>query len=101
MKKQLLLLVMMLLPMMTMADAVEINGIYYNLSSDTKEAEVTSNPDKYKGYVNIPESVTYEDVKYNVKEFRECKEFKTIVLYFILSLGVQGVQDNSSVSCFL
>ena len=31
MKKQLLLLVMMLLPLVAMADAVEIDGIYYNL----------------------------------------------------------------------
>jgi hypothetical protein len=31
MKKQLLLFVMLLLPMVAMADAVEIDGIYYNL----------------------------------------------------------------------
>ena len=41
MKKQLLLLVMMLLPMAVWADPVEIDGIYYNLISKIKEAEVT------------------------------------------------------------
>ena len=58
MKKQLLLLVMMLPPMVVWADAlnVKINGIYYNLSGST--AEVTSHPDKYSGSIVIPSSVT-------------------------------------------
>ena len=46
MKKQLLLFVMMLLPMVAMADPVEIDGIYYNLISEgnTHGAEVTYKP---------------------------------------------------------
>ena len=36
----------MLLPMIASADAVVIDGIYYNLISKTKTAEVTTNPDK-------------------------------------------------------
>ncbi len=66
MKKQLLLLVMTLLPMVASADAVEIGGIYYNLVSKLKSAEVTSNPNKYTGAIEIPSSVTYEDVTYSV-----------------------------------
>ena len=85
MKKQLLSLVMMLLPMVSMADAVEIDGIYYNLNSEDKVAEVTSNPNKYIGYVNIPESVTYEGVKYNVtaignSAFYNCKKLDSITI---------------------
>ena len=38
MKKQLLILVMALLPMVASADAVEIDGIYYNLVSKAKVA---------------------------------------------------------------
>ena len=57
MKKQLLLFVAMLLPMVAMADAVEIDGIYYNLISKTKAAEVTSSPNKYQGSIVIPESL--------------------------------------------
>ena len=56
----------MLLPLMASADAVEIDGIYYNLIVKTKQAEVTSNPNKYQGEVAIPESVTYEGEKYSV-----------------------------------
>ena len=66
MKKQLLLLAMILLPLVASADGVEIDGIYYNLVSKIKEAEVTSNPNKYRGTVVIPESVTYEGLNYNV-----------------------------------
>jgi hypothetical protein len=34
MKKQLLLLVMMVLPLVASADPVEINGIYYSLNTE-------------------------------------------------------------------
>ena len=56
MKKNLLLLVLMLLPLAAIADAVEINGLYYNLDSTAKTAEVTSNPNKYIGNVVTPTS---------------------------------------------
>lgn len=48
------------------AEAVEIDGIYYNLISKAKAAEVTYHPNEYTGAVNIPESVTYDSVVYNV-----------------------------------
>lgn len=66
MKKQLLLLVMMFLPMVAMADAVEIDGIYYLLVPKSKLAEVTNNPNYYSGSVVIPPKVTYEGVEYSV-----------------------------------
>ena len=66
MKKQLLLILMTLLPMVASADAVEINGIYYNLVSKIKEAEVARNPNNYTGSVVIPEKFTYENVEYSV-----------------------------------
>jgi len=46
MKKQILLFVMVLVPMLASADAVEIDGIYYNLITKAKEAEVTKNPNR-------------------------------------------------------
>ena len=54
MKKELLLFVMLVLPMLASADAVEINGIYYNLVSKANHAEVTSHPNKYSGSVVLP-----------------------------------------------
>ena len=44
MKKVLLSILLMLLPMLASADAVEIDGIWYNLVPKAKEAEVTKNP---------------------------------------------------------
>ena len=41
--KLLLLILVTLIPMMVNADPVEINGIYYNLVSKIKEAEVIEN----------------------------------------------------------
>lgn len=42
------------------ADAVEIDGIYYNLVSKAKSAEVTRKPSGiYSGRIKIPETVTY------------------------------------------
>ena len=69
MKKQLLLFVAMMLPMVTMADPVYIGGIWYNLFPEGKMAVVTSVPDdiqEYTGSVVIPVSVRYKGTKYRV-----------------------------------
>lgn len=71
MKKISLLTFIMLLPLIALADAVEINGIYYNLIEKGKVAEVTSHPNIYKGDVVIPEKVTYNDVEYRVEVIRQ------------------------------
>ena len=83
MKKQLLLLVMMLLPLVVWADAVNINGIYYNLSGST--AEVTSHPDKYSGSIVIPSSVKYGTNNYTVTgignlAFYQCTELTELTI---------------------
>ena len=64
--KRIVLLILIFLPMLASADPVEIGGIYYNLTKETKEAEVASNPNKYSGSIIIPESVEYEGVTYSV-----------------------------------
>ena len=67
MKKQIIsLIIIVLLPMAANADAVEIDGIYYNLIPKGKVAEVTSNPKKYAGSIIIPETVEFEGSVYNV-----------------------------------
>lgn len=67
MKKQLFLLVFMLLPL-TGSAAVQIDGIYYNLDSDAKTAEVTRRQPRgsYSGDIIIPTTVVYEDTNYSV-----------------------------------
>ena len=56
----------MLMPLMASADPVEIDGIYYNLVSKIKTAEVTSKPGNYSGDVIIPKTVTHEGNEYCV-----------------------------------
>ena len=69
MKRQLISLVLMLLPMVASA-AVEIDSIYYKLNSQSKVAEVTNKPGWfgcYTGSIIIPEFVMYEGMTYSVK----------------------------------
>ena len=67
MRKILFAFLLALFPLFTFADAVEIDGIYYNLISKTKVAEVTTNPNKYSGVVEIPSSIVYGETEYDVK----------------------------------
>ena len=86
MKKNLLLLVLMLLPLAAIADAVEINGLYYNLDSTAKTAEVTKNPTYlYTGNIVIPETVTYEGTEFSVTSigsnaFQNCLDMISVTI---------------------
>ncbi len=72
MKKLLLLFVLILLPLVASADVVEIDGIYYNLVSKAKVAEVTKMPSgNYSGDIVIPEKVTYNGIEYSVTSIGE------------------------------
>ena len=100
MKKQLLFLVLMLLPMLASADPVEIDGIYYNLiSKDKKIAEVTKNTNGYFGEVVIPASVTYEGVEYcvtsiDVRAFSFCSGLTSITIpNSVTSIGDYAFSD--------
>lgn len=56
-----------MLPLAVSAASQKIDGIYYNLDSNTKTAEVVFHVRyKYSGDLVIPSSVTYEDIDYSV-----------------------------------
>ena len=90
MKKHLLLLFAALLPLVASAEKVEIDGIWYNLTAETREAEVTfkgdsifSYYDEYTGSITIPATVTYDGVAYSVtsigeRAFRGCYSLTAI-----------------------
>lgn len=104
MKKQLLLLVVLILPLIASADAVEINGIYYNLYTDFNVAEVTSNPNKYTGSIVIPESVNYNNVTYSVmsignEAFDNCSDLTSITIgSSVTSIGNQAFDGCSKLT---
>ena len=71
MKRQLLFILVALMPMLASAHDAKIGDIYYNLAFETKTAEVTSNDadwftQSYSGSVSIPASVTHGGVAYSV-----------------------------------
>ena len=58
---------------------MEIDGIYYNLVKKVKTAEVTKNPSQYSGAVDIPATVDYDGVTYDVtsiedRAFHKCSD---------------------------
>ena len=86
MKQTLLSFLLMFLPMLANA-AIEIDGIYYNLDTDAKTAEVTrlNRNQKYSGDVMIPSSVTYEVIDYCVtsiarQAFYNCSELTSVTI---------------------
>ena len=86
MKKQLLLLIVMFLPILANADPVEKNGIYYELDIKTSTATVTNNPpNKYQGSVNIPKTIWINGTTYNVtaigvSAFSDCTSLTSVTI---------------------
>ena len=99
MKKQLLLLVMML-SMVVSANALQINGIYYMLNSSDNTAQVTRNysytgsdTPSYSGVVDIPEKIVYNNIEYTVtsigmEAFYTCGELISVnIPNTVVSIG--------------
>ena len=87
MRKLCFLFFMAFLPLVVSAQAVEIDGIYYNLNSsgDTKTAEVTQNSNKYSGDIVLPETITHNDVTYSVtsigtRAFDSCNDLTSVTI---------------------
>ena len=70
MKKRLFFTFLLLLTnLMASAYDCKVDGIYYNLDTSGKTAEVTDNSSSgiyYVGRVNIPSSVSYDGTSYSV-----------------------------------
>ena len=89
MKKQLLLIVMLL---STAASAfaveeVEIDGLWYEVVAKAKEAKVIQHKNnvKYNGDIVIPETVVYEGVTYSVTSigdyaFWDCSDLASVTI---------------------
>jgi len=95
MKRALLVLMCVtLLPLTASADAVEIDGIWYNLVGKAKTAEVTRNPNVdaytecYFGDITIPSKVTYESIQYDVTSIGNSAFSKTFDSYGLTSIQI-------------
>ena len=87
MKKRLYFTFLLLLTnLMASADDCQVDGIYYNLDTSRKTAEVTVNSDSgYSGRVNIPSSVSYDGTSYSVtsigeKAFSYCDDLTSVTI---------------------
>ena len=87
MKKQILLSILSLFPLVVNAYDVLIDGIYYNLDSSQKTAEVTSKViyenSTYSGDITIPNKINYNNTVYTVTSvgeysFYNCKELISV-----------------------
>lgn len=91
MKKKFLFIVFMMLAL-TASASVEIDGIYYNLNSETRTAEVTYGTKEYLGDIVIPTSVTSDGVTYSVtsigeEAFEQCRITSVDMSNNITSIG--------------
>ena len=72
---------------------VEEDGIYYNIVTKVKTAEVTNGDNNYSGDVTIPETITVDNVVYNVTSigeyaFHNCTGLTSITIpNSVISIG--------------
>ena len=105
MKKVFLTLILTILPLLASAETVEIDGIWYNLISKAKEAEVTGYQNgSYSGSIEIPESVTRDGVEYRVtsigdKAFYWCSGLASITIpNSVTSIGDEAFSGCSGLT---
>lgn len=85
MQQKILLFFFLLLSTVTASAQTLIDGIYYVLNTNTKQATVTSGDNKYIGQIVIPETIGHEDVTYNVtsigsRAFKDCSNMTSVTI---------------------
>lgn len=86
MKKLLfVMLVGLLTALSPKAQDFEVDGIYYSIHTDNKTVSVISGPNKYRGYITIPNTVVYEGKTYTVSAighgaFSGCDDLTSVIM---------------------
>ena len=88
---------------------VMVDGIYYNIVTKAKTAEVTEGDNEYSGDVTIPETITVDNVVYNVTSigndaFEECTGLTSITIpnsvTYIGDEAFRGCKNIENVYCY-
>ena len=106
MKKQLLFLFLMMLPMVADAQYVEVDGIYYYLHGryytlKGNVAVVANHPDHYSGNVVIPSDFTYDGINYSVvaidnAAFAYCTNLTSVIIpNSVNDIGYEAFANSS------
>ena len=102
-----MLSVAFMISMATFAET-KINGVYYNLDGNKREAQVTYNESapadsyssSYSGAVTIPQVVTFEGKEYTVTSIGEEAFFENIGLTSVtIPNSVKGIGDKAFYGC--
>lgn len=101
--KKMLFTMLILFPTIANAYDVLIDGIYYNVSSETKQAEVTFSgysSIKYKGNITIPNTIVFENDVYSVtaigeKAFYDNSQLNNVVF----PNGIVSIGDDAFYQC--
>ena len=100
MKKQLLLLVMMLLPMMAKAYDFELDGLYYNITSlQDLTVDVTYGDTPYSGEITLPSSVTYANKTFEVTGIAERCFANSQITAIHLPQSIKSLKIECFASC--
>ena len=79
---------------------VEVDGIYYNLVSKGKIAEVTEGDGKYSGSITIPSSIKVNDAKYTVTSIGESAfSFCTSLTSISIPNSVTSIGESAFFNC--
>ena len=92
---------MAFIPIAMNADPILINGIYYNINTSARTAEVTSGNNSYTGNVTIPQTFSYGGSLYTVKSignyaFYQCSNLKSVSIPYY---GVTSIGDYAFARC--
>ena len=99
--KKILLLFLALLPLMASAYDAQLDGIYYNLDKNLKQATVTSGNKKYTGKVSIPATVKIYGTTYSVTAIGEfafsgCSDLTSVTI----PNSVTFIDDSAFGGCY-